>query len=252
MPVLCFSSFPAVCYLPFQKISKDVSPEIHLYAKWVQFFYRKWEFRHRRMRTASSTWLSSMLSPTVQLQSEVVVIEVCHDEAEVLLCGMSSPSSGPGSNQRNTVHSDDIHKPPASIPDKAWIWENQDIPFHEQVRCHLDTVAWQQTYLIAVLEMKHYFLSVVVSREKFNISQSLNISLTSAYVFATLIQFITHFDQHFAFCLGCQGTCSSLMTEEAFVFYKLFGTDHKELKVSGWFSLYIYHVPNSDAVEIDS
>lgn len=92
--------------------------------------------------------------------------------------------------------------------------------------------------LVAVLEIKHYpFLYVAVSKEKFNISQSLNISLTSAYVFATLIQFITHFDPHFAFYLGCQGTCSSLMTEEAFVFYKLFGTHHKELKVSGLFSL---------------
>lgn len=36
------------------------------------------------------------------------------------------------------------------------------------------------------------------------------------------------------------------------MFYKLFGICHKELKVSGLFLLYIYHVPNSDAVEIDS
>lgn len=92
--------------------------------------------------------------------------------------------------------------------------------------------------LVAVLKMKHKpFLCVAVSKEQFNISQSCNISLTPAYVFATLIQFITQFDPHFAFYLGCQGTCSSLMTEEAFVFYKLFGTHHKELKVSALFSL---------------
>lgn len=90
-----------------------VFPEAHLYAKWVQL-YRKWELRHWGMWKVSSTWLSSMISPTVQMQSKLV-IGVCHGEGERSLSGMSSPSLILGWTWRKTACSADVWKPPTSI-----------------------------------------------------------------------------------------------------------------------------------------
>lgn len=38
------------------------------------------------------------LSYSANAESEVVITGVCHGEGEILLCGMSSASSGPGHN----------------------------------------------------------------------------------------------------------------------------------------------------------
>lgn len=58
------------------------------------------------------------LSHSANAESEVVITGVCHGEGEIPLCGMSSPSSGPGHSWRKTAHSADVYKPPASIPAK--------------------------------------------------------------------------------------------------------------------------------------
>lgn len=58
------------------------------------------------------------LSHSARVENEAVITGVSHGEGEITLCGLSSPSSGPGGSWRKTVHSADIHESPGSIPAK--------------------------------------------------------------------------------------------------------------------------------------
>lgn len=125
--MICFAPFLAVYYLP-HSLSEDfpaflkiavvkfhlanptfhfISPEAHLNAKRAQFFCRKWELRHRGMWKASA----HSSAPRSLPQCECRVKESSQEwdgEGEALLCGMSSPSSGPSSIWRKTSHSADV------------------------------------------------------------------------------------------------------------------------------------------------
>lgn len=73
------------------------------------------------------------LSHSERVENEVVITGVSHGKGQITLCGLSSPSSGPGGSWRKTAHSADIHESPASIPAKDWLWENQYFPYMYQL-----------------------------------------------------------------------------------------------------------------------
>ena len=58
------------------------------------------------------------LSRSANAESKAVITGVFHGEEEILLCGMSSPSSGPRCSWRKTARLADVREPPASIPAK--------------------------------------------------------------------------------------------------------------------------------------
>lgn len=158
--MLCFAPFLAVYYLP-HSLSKDfraffrfvvekfhlanptfhfASPEGHLNAKWAQFFCRKWELRHRGMWEASAHGSAPRSLP--QCECRVITGVGWWGRGTAVWHVLTSLCSKQHLEEDNPLSW--CTQPPASTPSKDWHPKQaqQDFP---SVRCHLETVAWQQS-----------------------------------------------------------------------------------------------------------